>query len=52
MSDSFGALKRNRTEGFDKLTASLNKLNQKSSGPGPDEEFGNPKSIKQVMDML
>ena len=36
MSDSFQALKRNRTEGFDKLTASLNKLNQKSSGPGPD----------------
>ena len=46
MSDSFGALKRNRTEGFDKLTASLNKLNQKSSGPGPDERFWKPEVDK------
>ena len=46
MSDSFQALKRNRTEGFDKLTASLNKLNQKSSGPGPDERFWKPEVDK------
>ena len=46
MSDSFGALKRNRSEGFDKLTASLNKLNQKSSGPGPDERFWKPEVDK------
>ena len=45
MSDSFSALKRNRTEGFDKLTASLNKLNQKS-GPGPDERFWKPEVDK------
>ena len=45
MSDSFQALKRNRTEGFDKLTASLNKLNQKS-GPGPDERFWKPEVDK------
>ena len=46
MSDSFQALKRNRTEGFDKLTQSLNKLNQKSSGPGPDERFWKPEVDK------
>lgn len=46
MSDSFQALKRNRTEGFDKLTQSLNKLNQKSSGPGPDDRFWKPEVDK------
>jgi len=46
MSDSFQALKRNRTEGFDKLTQSLNKLNTKSSGPGPDDRFWKPEVDK------
>ena len=46
MVDSFGALKRNKAENFDKLTASLNKLNQKSSGPGPDERFWKPEVDK------
>jgi hypothetical protein len=46
MSDSFQALKRNRTKGFDKLTQSLNKLNQKSSGPGPDDRFWKPEVDK------
>lgn len=46
MSDSFQALKRNRTEGFEKLTQSLNKLNQKSSGPGPDDRFWKPEVDK------
>ena len=46
MTDSFGALKRNRAEGFDKLTASLNKLQSKSSGPGPDERFWKPEVDK------
>jgi len=46
MSDSFSALKRNRNEGFEKLTQSLNKLNQKSSGPGPDERFWKPEVDK------
>jgi len=47
MTDSFGALKRNRTEGFDKLTQSLNKLNQKSQGQnGPDERFWKPEVDK------
>lgn len=46
MSDSFQALKRNRTEGFDKLTQSLNKLNQKSTGPGPDDRFWKPEVDK------
>ena len=46
MTDSFAALKRNRTEGFDKLTQSLNKLNQKTSGPGPDDRFWKPEVDK------
>ncbi len=46
MTNSFGALKRNRAEGFDKLTASLNKLNQKSGGPGPDDRFWKPEVDK------
>ena len=46
MTDSFGALKRNKAENFDKLTASLNKLNSKSSGPGPDERFWKPEVDK------
>ena len=47
MTDSFGALKRNRTEGFEKLTQSLNKLNQKSQGGnGPDERFWKPEVDK------
>ena len=46
MTDSFGALKRNKAENFDKLTASLNKLNQKSSGPGPDDRFWKPEVDK------
>ena len=46
MVDSFGALKRNKAENFDKLTASLNKLNQKSSGPGPDDRFWKPEVDK------
>ena len=47
MTDSFGALKRNRTEGFEKLTQSLNKLNQKTQGGnGPDERFWKPEVDK------
>jgi len=47
MTDSFGALKRNRTEGFEKLTQSLNKLNQKNQGGnGPDERFWKPEVDK------
>ena len=46
MVDSFGALKRNKADSFDKLTASLNKLNQKSSGPGPDDRFWKPEVDK------
>lgn len=46
MTDSFQALKRNRTEGFDKLTQSLNKLNQKSQGNGPDDRFWKPEVDK------
>ena len=46
MTDSFGALKRNKAENFDKLTASLNKLNSKSSGPGPDDRFWKPEVDK------
>ena len=46
MTDSFGALKRNKAENFDKLTASLNKLNSNSSGPGPDDRFWKPEVDK------
>ena len=46
MTDSFGALKRNKAENFDKLTASHNKLNSKSSGPGPDDRFWKPEVDK------
>jgi hypothetical protein len=47
MTDTFAALKRNRTEGFANLTTEINKLNsnQKQQN-GPDERFWKPEVDK------
>lgn len=47
MTDSFAALKRNRTQGFEKLTSELNKLNSNQAAQGgPDDRFWKPEVDK------
>ena len=47
MTDSFNALKRNRSQGFDKLTSELSKLTTNpSTQNGPDERFWKPEVDK------
>ena len=47
MTDTFAALKRNRTEGFANLTTEINKLNSNQSQQnGPDERFWKPEVDK------
>ena len=42
MTDTFAALKRNRTEGFANLTSEINKLNKTAPANGPDDRFWKP----------
>jgi len=47
MTSSFQALKRNRTQGFEKLTSELNKLsNNQATQGGPDDRFWKPEVDK------
>ena len=47
MTDTFAALKRNRSEGFANLTTEINKLNSNQSQQnGPDERFWKPEVDK------
>lgn len=47
MTDTFAALKRNRSEGFANLTSEINKLNSNQSQQnGPDERFWKPEVDK------